>query len=228
MHRVLLCCKSADDARFVKGYIETELPYEVLTALDPSEIQGILKSKNIHLLIMQTGNLVKEDLSYAMSLRTEGFAYPILMISDSVANLNIEELHDRYKIYFIDRPFEMKTLKGLSRKLMVAKTVPQQVYRRFNTNFEATLQTFVSGDQFATRMFNLSRGGAYFELPKKPGVTIGDLLRVKVHLSEMSKERQLHGRVVWMTHKGHSAGGYGMGVKFIKSDDVYSNLLEKV
>ncbi|MGZ3723037.1 MAG: PilZ domain-containing protein [Bdellovibrionales bacterium] len=228
MQRVLLSCKSIDDARFLKSYIETELPYEVFLAFQQSEIEASLKAKSIHLLVLQTGNLAKQDLAYALSLRQTGYNHPIMMITDAIGNANIDEIHEKHKIYFMERPFELKTLKGLARKLMVAKAVPQQVFRRYKTNLEATLETFITGDKFETHMFNLSKGGAYFELPKKPGVAIGDLLRLKVHLQDVERDHHIHGRVVWTTHKGHAAGGYGVGVKFMKTTDIYRNLLDKV
>lgn len=228
MQRVLLSCKSIDDARFLKSYIETELPYEVFTAGDPNEVEASLKAKSIHLLVMQTGNLAAQDLAYALSLRRSSYTFPIMMITDSVGNANIEEISDKYKIYFMERPFELRTLKGLARKLMVVKSVPQQIFRRYRTNLMATIETFISGDRFETQMFNLSRGGAYFELPMKPTVGVGDLLRLRVHLNDVSREHNMHGRVVWTTHKGHAAGGYGVGVKFMKSNDIYRKLLDKV
>lgn len=228
MQRILLSCKSIDDARFLKNYLEAELPFETFLAFEPKEIEASLKAKNIHLLLMQTGNLAIQDLKYALQLRQNGFNYPIMMITDSIGNTNIEEVHNKHKICFVERPFELKTLKGLVKKLMVAKSVPQQVFRRYRTNIAASIETFISGDKFGTHMFNLSKGGAYFELPKKPGISIGDLLRLKVNLSDMEREHQMHGRVVWTTHKGHVAGGYGVGVKFMKTTDIYRNLLDRV
>lgn len=228
MHRVLLSCKSINDARFLKNYIETELPYEVILNHDPKEIEPSLKSKNIHLLLMQTGNLAKQDISYAQALRKTGYAYPMLMITDTVGDSNIEELSEKHKIYFLERPFELRTLKGLAKKLMVVKSVPQQVFRRYRTNLLATLETFISGEKYETHMFNLSRGGAYFELTKRPVVSVGDLLRLRVHLTDVEREHHIHGRIVWITHKGHAAGGYGLGIKFMKSTDIYRRLLEKV
>jgi len=228
MHRVLLSCKSANDARFLKNYIETELPYEVILSYDTKAIESTLKAKNIHLLLMQTGNLATQDIAYAQTLRKLGYAYPMLMITDKIGNTNIEELNEKHKIYFLERPFELRTLKGLARKLMVVKSVPQQVFRRYRTNLLATLETFISGEKYDTHMFNLSKGGAYFELTKRPVVSVGDLLRLKVHLADVEREHHVHGRVVWTTHKGHAAGGYGLGVKFMKSTDIYRRLLEKV
>ncbi len=228
MQRVLLSCNAIEDARFLKTYIESELPYEVFLGLKPADIETALKAKNIHLLMLQSGKPAKQDIAYALSLRNTGFNYPILMITDAIGNLKVDELNDRHRIYFMERPFELKTLKGLARKLMVSKAVPQQIFRRYRTNISATLETFISGDKFITHMFNLSRGGAYFELPQKPSVGIGDLLRLKVHLNDMEREHNVHGRVIWTTHRGHAAGGYGLGIKFMKSTDIYRKLLDHV
>lgn len=228
MQRVLLSCKSVDDARFLKGYIETELPFEVILTFDQMGIEAAIKAKNIHLLMLQTGNLAAQDIAYARSIRQLGFNYPMLMITDAIGNTNVDEVNEKHKIYFLERPFELKSLKGLARKLMVARTVPQQIFRRYRTNLATTFETFISGEKYQSHMFNLSRGGAYFEANKKPAVAIGDLLRLKVHLSDVDRDHHVHGRVVWTTHKGHAAGGYGMGVKFMKSTDIYRNLLDKV
>lgn len=228
MQRVLLSCKSIDDARFLKNYIETELPYEVMLAFSQNDINAAIKAKNIHLLMLQTGNLAKQDIQYALQLRENNFHYPMMMITDALGDLRVDELSEKHRIYFLERPFELRAFKGLARKLMVSKAVPQQVYRRYRTNITATLETFISGEKYDTHMFNLSRGGAYFELTKKPVVGVGDLLRLKVHMSEKDKDHHIHGRIVWTTHKGHAAGGYGVGVKFMKSTDIYRNLLDKV
>ena len=227
MNRVLLNCKSLSDARFLKNYIETELPYEVVLSQDPKDIEQLIKTKNIHLALMQTGNLAKQDIAYAQSLRRLGYAFPMLMITDTVGDANIEELHEKHKIYFLERPFELRTLKGLARKLMVTRAVPQQVFRRYRTDLMATLETFISGEKYETQMFNLSKGGAYFEFTKKPVMAVGDLLRLRVHLSDVEREHHVHGRVVWTTHRGQVAGGYGLGVKFMKSTDIYRRLLEQ-
>lgn len=228
MQRVLLSCKSVDDARFLKNYIETELPFQVMLAFDQKGIETAIKGKSFHLMMLQTGNMAAQDVAYARSLRTLGYNHPLLMITDQIGDANIEELSEKLKLYFLERPFELRTLKGLARKLMAARTVPQQVFRRYRTNLSATLETFISGETFHSHMFNLSRGGAYFELSKRPTVNVGDLLRLRVHLSDVEREHSVHGRIVWFTHKGHAAGGYGLGIKFMKSTDIYRNLLDKV
>lgn len=228
MQRVLLCCKSIDDARVLKNYIETELPYEVIVSFDQQGLEAAIKAKNIHLIILQTGNLAVQDVAYARNIRGLGFQHPLLMVTDTIGDIKIDEISQKHRIYFLERPFELKTFKGLAKKLMMTKAVPQQSCRRYPTNLSAVLETFISGEQFPTHMFNLSKGGAYFETSQRMAVNVGDLVRLKVHLSDMDREHHVHGRVVWTTHKGHSAGGYGIGLKFMKTTDIYRNLLEKV
>ena len=228
MQRVLLSCKSQSDARFLKSYLEAELPFEVMVAADSLSVQTAVKSRTVHLLILQTGKLAPADIAYARQLRESGFNYPMLMITDSINEINIEEANEKQKVYFLERPFELRTLRGLARKLMVTRNLPQQLSRRYRTNLGATLETFISGEKYASYMFNLARGAAYFETTKKVNVAIGDLLRFKIHLADVERERHVHGRVVWTTHKGHAAGGYGLGIKFMKSTDVYRGLLSKV
>ncbi len=228
MQRVLLSCRSIDDSRFLKSYLETELPYEVFLAPEPQEIESSLKGKSVHLLLLQTGNLASRDLDFALRLRKGSYSHPIMIITDSVGNINVEEVHNKHRIYFMERPFELKTLRGLVRKIMVAKVVPQQVFRRYRTDMTAAVETFTEGSRYESHMFNLSRGGMYLEMVKRPNISAGDLLRLKVKGGTDSREHHIHGRVVWTTHKGHAAGGYGVGVKFIKTTDIYRTLLDKV
>jgi DNA-binding NtrC family response regulator len=228
MQRIFLSCKSVDDARFLKNYLETELPYEVILGFSPRDVEQAVRQRQFHLLITQTGNLARQDLNFAKQLRDLGYSYPIMTITDSLGVESFEEAAEKLRLFFLERPFELKALKGLARKLMVAKSVSQQIFRRYRTNLNATVETFVSGERYTTHMFNLSRGGAYFELSQRPIVSVGDLLRVKVSLADVEKDHQVHGRVVWTTHKGHSAGGYGLGVKFMKSNEIYRSLLDKV
>jgi Tfp pilus assembly protein PilZ len=228
MQKVLLSCKSASDAKFLKNYMESELPFDVTLSFDQEEIETLLQTRNFHMMVMQTGNLAQQDILYAKHIRKTGYGAPLLMITDVLGDIDVHELHEKHRIYFLERPFELNTLKGLARKLIVTRSVPQQVFRRYRTNLLATIETFISGEKYETHMFNLSKGGAYFEMPQKPHMNVGDLLRLKVHLADVDREHQMHGRVVWTTHRGHSAGGYGLGVRFMKSSDVYRSLLDKV
>jgi Tfp pilus assembly protein PilZ len=228
LQKVLLDCRSLEDARILKNYIERELPYEVIVSFDPAETSSIVGNRPVHLLVLQTGLLREAELTRIKLIRESGYTYPILTLADRLMDLAVSSYAEKYKAYFLEKPYELKTFKGLVRKLMTAKAVPQQQHRRYRTRQTAQLETFITGETFQTEMFNLSMGGAYFEVSKRPNFGIGDLLRVRIPIAEQEKEHQIHGRIVWTTHKGVATGGYGVGVKFIKSNDMYRQLIDKV
>jgi DNA-binding response OmpR family regulator len=228
LQKVLLDCRSLEDARILKSYIERELPYEPIVSFDPAETSSIIGNRPVHLLVLQTNQLREAEISRIRLIRESGYTYPILALADRVNEAAFATIAEKYKAYFLEKPYELKTFKGLVRKLMTAKAVPQQQHRRYHTRQAAMLETFISGESFQTEMFNLSMGGAYFELAKKPQVGVGDLLRLKIPMANAVREHSIHGRIVWTTHKGPATGGYGLGVKFIKSNDMYRQLIDKV
>jgi hypothetical protein len=228
VQKVLLDCRSLEDARILKNYIERELPFEPILSFDPAETSSIIGNRAVHLLVLQTGSLRESDLHRIRMIRESGYTYPILTVADRLSDVSVSIYAEKYKAYFMEKPYELKTFKGLVRKLMTAKAVPQQQHRRYRTRQTAQLETFITGESFQTEMFNLSMGGAYFELTKRPTLGVGDLLRVKIPIVEQDKEHSIHGRIVWTTHKGPAIGGYGLGVKFIKSNDMYRQLIDKV
>jgi Tfp pilus assembly protein PilZ len=177
-----------------------------------------LKNQTVHLIVRQTGQSAPLDLEFARGLRRQGFARSIILINRQIGDLATSLTEDR-GICLLEQPFDMKALKGLTTKILGNRPVPQQVFRRYDVDLPTTLETFISGDKFSSQMFNLSRGGAYLEVGQRPDVRVGDLLRLRVWLSEFERERTLSGRVVWLTGKGHAAGGYGLGLKFMKSGD---------
>lgn len=225
MQRILLNCKSAHDANFLKSYLENELPYEVSVAFGHRDMETSLGYKPTHLLILQTGSVMDQDIQYVQNIRQSGFQNPILLITEAIGNHSPTVLAEKYKAFFLERPFELRNLKGLARKLMVNKSTLQQIHRRHLTNQTATVESFTSTERILSKMFNLSVGGAYFEFSKRPLFNVGELMKVKVNLPDLEREHQINGRVVWTTHKGHVSGGYGVGIRFVKSSEIYRQLL---
>lgn len=228
MQKLLLEFSNLEDARLVKKDFEKELAFEVFTSLNSKETAKVLTNKSIQLIICQATDFREPQINRIQELRKMGYTYPILVILDHPSPLSERFSADEARVTFLEKPFELRTLRGLTRKLMTARTVTKQQFRRYRTNQLVALETFVSGENVETKMFNLSKGGAYFEVSKKPGLGVGELLRLKFQLDQVEKEHHIHGRIVWTTPKGHSGGGYGIGVKFIKQEDIYRHLLQTV
>ncbi|HAG92387.1 MAG TPA: hypothetical protein DCL41_10965 [Bdellovibrionales bacterium] len=228
MQKLLLEFNNLEDMRVVKKDFERELPFEVIPALNPRETNRALSNKSIQLIVMQSKQFRQPEMDRVHELRKLGYSYPLLIIQDHMTPLAERMAEEDSKIVFLDKPFELRTLRGITRKLLTSRSLSKQQFKRYHTNQKVAIETFISGENVDTKMFNLSKGGAYFEVSKKPGLGVGELLRLRFQLDQVEKEHHIHGRIVWTTPKGHSAGGFGIGVKFIKTEDIYRHLLQNV
>lgn len=228
MQKLLLESGNLGDAHSIKKDFEKELPFELLLSANSSETKKILANKSVQLIIKQSREFQQINIDSVHALRRSGYTYPVLFILDKINSLARQFEVEEEKAHLLEKPFELKTLRGVVRKLMTSRAISKQQYKRFRTNQNVSLETFISGENVHTKMFNLSKGGAYFEVSKKPGLGVGELLRLHFQLEQVEKEHQIHGRIVWTTPKGHISGGYGLGVKFIKSQDIYRHLLQVV
>lgn len=95
--------------------------------------------------------------------------------------------------------------------------------QRFTTDEWANLEVYGSGHNSRAKLKNLSRSGAYLEFRDlQLVVEEGDLLRITVHLGALGKSRRLSAEVVWL--KKPAAGFSGIGVSFLKPEEVYQKL----
>lgn len=228
MQKLILCGDSKAELARLQKFLESRLPYEVMLSFSPQHTKNLIASRAVHLLLYDKVTFSGEDYQFTKDLRSMGFMYPILALTETVSFQGLQELSEQNKIHFLIKPYEARSLKGLVRKLMTLRYISHQQYRRFPTNQPATVEAFISGNSQTSQMFNLSQGGAYFEFKKRPDLTAGDLVRLKVRLDELAREYAVNARVVWVTHKGSYAGGPGVGVQFVKGSEVYRHLIDKV
>ena len=219
---------SIEHGEQIKSFIETRLPYEVSISFDRQMTQDLLAQRSINMLLFETNKFVEADLQLLKDVRTSGFVYPNLIVAESIEVPNFLPWAEKFKTHLLNKPFEFKALRGITQKLMLARTVPQQMHRRFRTQQNTVLETYLTGEVISSQMFNLSVGGAYFEFTGKPRVAVGDLVRLKVNLNDVSREHCVNARVIWTTRKGLNGGGPGAGVRFIKGHDIYRQLMDKV
>jgi hypothetical protein len=229
MHKLLIHSQGqVEHGEQIKNFFETRLPYEVGISFDRKMTQDLIGQRAIHLLLFETQKFNELDLQMLKDLRGVGFSYPILIVSDTIEIAHFSSMAEKLKMHNLEKPFEYRALRGITQKLVLARNVPQQRHRRFKTEQQTSVETYNSGEVIPTHMFNLSIGGAYFEFGGQPRVTVGDLVRVKVQLSDLLREHSMNARVVWTTRRTNSGPGNGVGVRFLKGQDVYRQLLDKV
>lgn len=212
----------------IRTFLEMRLPYEVSISKEQKTTFDLLAQRSIQLLIFETNRFSELDLNMFREIRNLGYTYPILLLAENLDMNNFMPFIEKLKGWYLEKPFEYKALRGVVQKLMSARTVPQQMHRRFRTKQNAVVETYISGEVINSLMFNLSVGGAYFEFNSKSKVSVGDLVRLKVQLDDVSKEHCVNARVVWTTRKGTNGAGNGFGVRFVKGHDIYRQLIDKV
>ncbi len=184
------------------------------------------QSMNLVLFNLETFN--RDKIRLASDLRELGYGFPVLVLSQIVAPDTFETVERMYQTVLLEKPFENKDLLGLAEKLIHGRQVHQRIHRRFYTNQQAKIESFSGGEEQKAKLFNLSRGGAYFESSEMSEYKNGDLLRLTVPLKDLSRLYNIDARVVWNTKKGMWSGEPGVGVEFVKGTDVYRNLLQKI
>ncbi len=228
MQKILLQSDSLEDVIKMRDFFESRLPYAADISGSKRETEEYLNSFPVHLFVWETAYYGVEASSWVKELRGLGFIHPILILA-STADKNVMKGSVKSdKVHFLQRPYEFKALKGLAVKLIQSRNLPQQMYKRFKTNQPLNVETYSTGEQIESSMFNLSVGGAYFETEKKPVASVGDLLKMQVNLNDVEKSHMMSARIVWTTKKGSYSGGYGVGVKFVRNEEIYKQLLEKL
>lgn len=229
MQKILLHSPSTNDAYMIKSFLEKRLPYSIEVSHSAKQTEEIITNRPIQLVIYDTSTFSTVDYQFLKDIRGFGYSYPFLILSSLEGAEAILAQAGKNKMHFLAKPYEFKALRGMTRKLMVQRSIQQQIHRRFRTQIKAKMETFIHGEAIETYMFNLSKGGAYCEFSGASNVLgIGDLVRLRVNLDDVHKDYTLTARVVWTTRKGSYSGGHGAGLRFVKNSDVYRHLLEKV
>lgn len=207
--------------------IESQLHIHIFATNNDDKVKKETAKGGLHLAIVDTRSIA-EEVSLIQKLRDNGFEQAILVLSEEQISHEYGLEKSRSKIHYLEKPYSDKEFVGIVKKLLKSSRIPQQKFKRFETHQEVVLEKFNNSDSVDTRMFNLSVGGAYCEFSGESPLIVGDLVKVMVKLGEVNKQHKMNAKVVWTTRTGRYSGQQGAGLKFIRSEDVYLHLINKV
>jgi Tfp pilus assembly protein PilZ len=225
VQKVLVQGTNLREVRDIKNYLEAKLPYEIGLSLSDEDTVNIIQSRPLNLIITCVDQFDRDSAQILKEIRSEGFQQGLLVVSSKIEPVAMQTSMKVDRAHFAEKPLELKDLNGLVVKLIKAKHLPQQQFKRFRTNQRLNVESYSTGEVLESSMFNLSVGGAYFESQNKCSASVGDLLKMSVNLKDVHTNHLMNARVIWTTSKGHYSGGYGVGVKFVKNEEVYRQLL---
>lgn len=174
----------------------------------------------------------RTETAALLSLRGQGFHGPVLVTAKVTASQALRNLRALDAVVFLEKPFETKDLLGILRKMLHARVVAQRVHRRFNTDEMAEVTLFGKNDAYASKVINISKGGACLEFDNVFPIRIGDMVRMKVELKAVNRTYTVPARVVWAERGSEarpSARGAqirsGVGIQFVGAPDVRKSTL---
>lgn len=227
MQTFLIESDHAGDAQKIKEILENRFPYNVDVSFSVRESGLILRSKPVRMMVVSMKLWTEEFVSRLVEIRKNNPQMSIVLVLDAVDMLN-PEIANKNRMYVLPRPLDEKNLAGVIRKMLILRQIPQQRHTRFETDATSTVEFPLTGDEQVTKLFNLSKSGAYVEFQEKPHVSVGDIVRVRVQLDQLNKDHHLPAKVVWFTRRGPAKGGFGVGLQFMPEADYYREMLAKV
>lgn len=158
------------------------------------------------LVILNIHEWVKREADSLAALREAGYAGPVLVLTKT----NVPATGDNTS--FLRKPYDVPTLVGLVRSMLLARVVRQQVHKRFTTSQEAEVESPI-GTKIQSRVVNLSKGGACLEFITPSPLKTGDQVKVKLELKDLNRTYTVHAKVVWVGEESNR--GSGFGIEFI-------------
>ncbi len=222
--RVILASTSEQENYILKRKIDP-IVYDLgpiqFMSVRPQGVPSSLDS-SVSLVAINTPSFNSQARLAITDSRRLGYRGPIMVLSKIDTVEAVKEIKAMENVVLLEKPYDVKDLQGVVRKFILARKVEQRIYRRYHTVQRAEVEIVGRDRKSATTLFNLSRGGCYFEFPRTTEVKVGDTLRMTIELSEVNRRYAMPAKVVWTTAMGMS-GGHGVGVEFIGRGDVESN-----
>lgn len=166
----------------------------------------------------------QDELKWVEALRTGGYKNTIVILAKADVPTAVQNLQFSDRIVYLEKPYENRDLVGIVDKALANVEVAQQIHKRFATEQEAQIE-FGAGRLFSSRIFNMSRTGAYLELNALQDVKIGDTVKVRMELENVNRTYVMPARIVWTQQMGRM-GGTGLGLHFTGRGAVKRNIVQ--
>jgi response regulator RpfG family c-di-GMP phosphodiesterase len=177
------------------------------------------------LVIFNVNDWNRDELKYVQDLRAEGYKELIMILAKADVPTAVQNLQLLDRVVYLEKPYEVRDLIGITSKALMTGTVEQQFHKRFITEQEATVEFKYGKGVVSSRVFNMSKTGAYLELNALQDVSVGETVRVRLELENVSRTYLMPARVVWTQVMGRT-GGTGIGIHFTGRGDVKRHMFQ--
>lgn len=231
MSKVLLQCASLTDSRYLKDLLEkSSIDYDVRVQATHSNTssKSYLAYEPVNLFVYVTPDFSEKDFRFVSEVKNKYFDRGLLVLTEKLSFKEFHTHKNRKGIHMLEKPFSKDDLLGLAERLVKDPFSKQQKFRRYRTRQNSTVESLITGKSSESTMTNLSIGGAFFETDGVDYYNIDDLLRLRISLTDVSRQHNLIGKVVWRTIQHQKSGRAGIGIEFVKKGEFYNQLIRKI
>jgi Tfp pilus assembly protein PilZ/AmiR/NasT family two-component response regulator len=227
-YQFLLVSPRNSDALRINQEITRNKWYRVSMVDTASEATTAIAQGEIDCLVFNFEAFNLDKIHVLTNIREIGAGFPIIIFATVIQKEALEFAKKLKHVVIIEKPFESKDVWGICEKLVQGRKVHQRIFRRFFTDQTAAIEKTSNGEKMKANIYNLSRGGAYIELQSGRLAQPGEIINLTIHLNKVSKAYHVDAIVVWASPRGSWRGNPALGVQFVKANDVYRNLLNKL
>lgn len=169
-----------------------ELP---VTVLDMSLLSRIENQAKLVVLDLETW--VPSDEMALNELRGGGYAGPVIVLTKRL-NEAASASYLEERVIFYDRSNGIDELLGIGKRLIQGALNHPRKYPRHFTNERAELRIDGQAATFSCKLRNLSKGGALLEVERSFAIRIGDVVALRIHLTQLNRVYNVRARVAWV------------------------------
>lgn len=182
-------------------------------------------SGNPDLVIFNFNDWNDDELSWVTNLRGEGYDRMIMILAKADVPTAVQNLRFLERVVYMEKPYEARDLVGIAEKALLKGAVAQRIHRRFTVEQEALVDFGVGRGTIGSRVFNMSKTGAYLELNALQDIRVGESVKLRMELEDMNRTYVMPAKVVWTQVMGRT-GGTGLGISFTGRGDVKRNIFQ--
>jgi DNA-binding response OmpR family regulator len=227
MYRILYISRFNQESLHIKNVLGLFSQFEVDWVRNPLQATQSLAKQQPDMVIINVDHFNEQKKTIAQQMRKMGYSFPILYMANSGARIFAKSVRRLGLISILEKPCSEKDLLGVIEKLRQGKLVTQRAYRRYETKQNADIEFWNTGRKIPGHILNLSLGGAELKV-KDSTLKVGDVLKLNVELKELAKKHELNAKVVWATEYDPLTQTNQIGVQFVKTVEIYQNLLNRI
>lgn len=226
MTRMLIASATEEESALFKRQV-SPLFSECYSPLAPeTHLNSVFQALDhrIGLVVLNLRLVRLSHIRLVREIRNSGYTGWILMVGRPYGPEVVQKCKRMDSVHFLEKPYEKVDLLGILRKIARNNLLRQRVFRRYPTSQSTKLQSYMKEGAVEGVISNLSKGGAYIEGGFSQ-FKVGELVKMHVSLNEVDKTYAVPARVVWLDPGKAKAG---VGVEFVRNDEVYKYLLNSM